>query len=189
MPRRICVFCGARTGRDPRYAEAARQLGHELGRRGLGLVFGGGRIGLMGELADAALAAGVEPIGVIPDKLVAMEQAHTGLTDLRVVRTMHERKALMHELADGFIALPGGIGTFEELCEALTWSSIGYHAKPVGLLDAASYFGPLLAMLDHAVAEGFISPGLRARLIIEREAAPLLERIEGALAPPPFAGS
>ena len=181
MPRRICVFCGARTGRDARYAEAARRLGTELGRRDLGLVFGGGRIGLMGVLADAALAAGASPIGVIPDKLVEMEQAHAGLADMRVVRTMHERKALMHELADGFIALPGGIGTFEELCEAMTWSSLGYHAKPVGLLDTAGYFGPLLAMLDHAVAEGFLFAELRARLIVEAEPERLLERIEGVL--------
>jgi hypothetical protein len=145
------------------------------------LVFGGGRIGLMGVLADAALAVGASPIGVIPDKLVEMEQAHTGLSDLRVVRTMHERKALMHDLADGFIALPGGIGTFEELCEAMTWSSLGYHAKPVGLLDTAGYFGPLLAMLDHAVAEGFLFAELRARLIVEPEPERLLARIEAEM--------
>ncbi len=172
------MFCGARTGRHPRHALAARALGTALGARRLGLVYGGGRIGLMGELADAALAAGARVVGVIPDALVAMEQAHHGITDLRVVRTMHERKALMHELSHGFVALPGGIGTFEELCEAITWSSIGYHAKPVGLLDVDGYFRPLLHALDHAVEEGFLYPELRAGLLVEAEPIALLERLE-----------
>jgi uncharacterized protein (TIGR00730 family) len=175
---RLCVFCGARTGRNPHHALAARALGAELGKRQVGLVYGGGRIGLMGEMADAALAAGATVTGVIPDALVAMEQAHRGLADLRVVRSMHERKALMHELAHGFVALPGGIGTFEELCEAITWSSIGYHSKPVGMLDVDGYFRPLLAALDHAVAEGFLYPELRAGLLVESDPLALLDRIE-----------
>jgi uncharacterized protein (TIGR00730 family) len=180
---RLCVFCGARKGRNPNHAEAARMLGAEIARRNWGLVYGGGCVGLMGELADAALAGGASVIGVIPDALVAREQAHRGLTDLREVRTMHERKALMHDLADAFVALPGGIGTFEELCEAVTWSSIGYHTKPVALLDVGGFFGPLLTLFDHAVAEGFMFPELRAGLIVDDEPARLLDRLARSVQP------
>jgi uncharacterized protein (TIGR00730 family) len=179
---RVCVFCGARSGHRLEYALAARQLGGLLARRGIGLVFGGGRIGLMGVLADSALEGGGEAIGVIPEALVAMEQAHAGLTRLHVVRDMHERKALMHDSAQAFLALPGGIGTFEEFCEALTWSAIGYHSKPCGLLDVDGYFEPFLAMLDHAVTEGFLDPAVRGSIVVDRDAGRLLDRLARVVA-------
>ena len=154
--RRVCVFCGASSGRSPAYAAAARELGAELAGRGLGLVYGGGRVGLMGAVADAALAAGGEAVGVIPQELVDRELAHGGLTELRVVGSLHERKALMAELADAFVALPGGFGTLDELLEQLTWSQLGLHAKPVGLLDVAEYWRPLIELARHATDEGFV---------------------------------
>src|SRR5919109_5209554 len=144
---RVCVFCGASPGRDPRYVAIARATGEGLARRGIGTVYGGGRFGLMGAVADAALAAGGEVIGVIPRRLVDRELAHTGLTELRMVDTLHERKALMAELSDGFIALAGGLGTLEELAEVLSWAQLDLHAKPVGLLDPDGYFSPLQAFL------------------------------------------
>lgn len=160
MPDRphVCVFCGSSTGTRPAYADAARRVGRGLAGAGLGLVYGGGRVGLMGVLADAALEAGGRVVGVIPGALATKELAHDGLTQLHVVAGMHERKALMAALSAGFLALPGGIGTFEELFEIVTWAALGLHNKPVGLLNVGGYFDPLLALLAHAVAEGFVRP-------------------------------
>ena len=154
--KRICVFAGSSTGIRPEYAQAAQALAGELARRGLGLVYGGGSVGLMGVLADTALAQGVEVIGVIPGPLASRELAHSGLSDLRVVGSMHERKATMASLVDGFVALPGGLGTLEETLEIFTWSQLGIHDKPVGLLNVAGYFDPLQGLLARAVAEGFV---------------------------------
>ena len=154
--RRVCVFCGASSGRSPAYADAARAFGAALARRGVGLVYGGGRVGLMGAVADSALGAGGSVVGVIPQELVDRELAHGGLTELHVVGSLHERKALMAELADAFVALPGGFGTLDELLEQLTWSQLGLHAKPIGLLDVAGYWRPLIALARHASEEGFV---------------------------------
>ena len=153
---RICVFCGSHPGTRPEYAAAARELARELVARDLALVFGGGCVGLMGVIADAVLAAGGHAIGVIPHALVAREIAHRGVSDLRVVASMHERKALMAELSDAFIALPGGFGTLEELCEAVTWTQLGLHHKRAGMLNVGGFYDPLLALFSHAAAEGFI---------------------------------
>jgi uncharacterized protein (TIGR00730 family) len=177
--RRICVYAGSNVGSDPAYAAAAQALGAELAARGIGLVYGGGRVGLMGEVADATMAAGGEAIGVIPQALRERELGHDGLTQLRVVETMHERKALMAELADGFVALPGGIGTLEELIEIMTWSQLGIHAKPCGLLDAAGFYAGLERFLDHMVAEGFLHERHRSTLLADAEPGPLLERLAG----------
>lgn len=174
--RRVCVFCGSASGGRPAYREGAQAMGRALARRGLGLVYGGGHVGLMGEVADAALQGGAEVIGVIPRGLQAREVGHRGLTDLRVVGSMHERKATMAELADAFVALPGGMGTLEETAEILTWAQLGIHRKPVGLLDVEGYFSPLVGFLDHAAAEGFLRPPHRALLLVERDADALLER-------------
>ncbi|MBI5070432.1 MAG: TIGR00730 family Rossman fold protein [Deltaproteobacteria bacterium] len=176
---RICVFCGSSPGRRPEYREAAAALGRAMVRRGAGLVFGGGHVGIMGAVADAVLAAGGEATGVIPRGLQVRELAHGGLTELRVVDTMHERKALMAELSDAFVALPGGMGTLEETTEVLTWAQLGIHRKPVGLLDVAGYWSPFVAMLDHAVEEGFLRPDQRGLLLVEREVEPLLDRLAG----------
>ena len=173
--RRVCIFCGSSNGARDVYVEAARAMGAALARRRIGLVFGGGRIGLMGVVADAVLAAGGEVIGVIPEALVAKELAHNGLSDLRVVGSMHERKALMAELADAFVALPGGYGTFEEFCEVVTWAQLGFHRKPCGLLNVDGFYEPLLAFFDHAVAEGFVRPGHRALVLEERDPEHLLD--------------
>jgi uncharacterized protein (TIGR00730 family) len=181
--QRICVFCGSNAGRRPAYAEAAADLGRLLARRGLELVYGGGRVGLMGVVADAALAAGGKVIGVIPDTLVERELGHTGLDDLRVVGSMHERKALMAELADGFIALPGGVGTLDELFEIWTWAQIGLHAKPLGFLDVEGYYAELHVFLDHMQAEGFVKPRHRAMVAVTKDAGELLDRF-AEYAPP-----
>jgi len=181
--RRICVFTGSAPGTRDGYADAARDLGHELAARRIELVYGGAHVGLMGRLADAVLDRGGHVIGVIPEALVAREVAHQGLPDLRVVGSMHERKALMAELADGFIGFPGGLGTLEEVFEVLTWSQLGLHAKPCGLLDVFDYFRPLLVFLDHAVAEGFVRPEHRARLLTATAPAPLLDAF-AAWSPP-----
>jgi uncharacterized protein (TIGR00730 family) len=154
--RRVCVFCGSNEGARPEYAAEARALGAELAARKIELVYGGGSVGLMGVLAEAVLAAGGSAIGVIPGPLATKELAHTGLTELRVVASMHERKATMTALADGFIALPGGLGTLEELFEVLTWAQLGIHQKPVGVLDVCGYFAGLRATLAHGVREGLI---------------------------------
>jgi uncharacterized protein (TIGR00730 family) len=181
---RICVFLGSSFGHRPVYREAAERLGTLIAARGMGLVYGGGAVGLMGVLANAALAAGGEVIGIIPEALRAREHDQTGLTELHVVRTMHERKAMMADLADGFVALPGGIGTFEELFEVWTWSQLGYHAKPCGLLDVAGFYDGLTGFIDHVVAEGFLKPEHRRMLIVEREAETMLDRLATYLAPP-----
>lgn len=174
---RISVFCGARSGSSPIYEAAARRTGELLAHERIGVVYGGGQVGLMGALADAALAAGGEVIGVIPEALVARELAHQGLTELRVVASMHERKALMAELSDGFMALPGGYGTSEEFCEVLTWAQLGLHRKPCGLLNVQGYYNPLLALFDHAVAEEFVSPAHRALVLQEEDPERLLARM------------
>jgi uncharacterized protein (TIGR00730 family) len=180
---RICVFLGSSVGRSPVYAQATRQLGTLIAERGIGLVYGGGTVGLMGLLADAATAAGGEVIGVIPEALRAREHDHPGLTQLHVVRTMHERKAMMADLSDGFVALPGGIGTFEELFEVWTWSQLGYHAKPCGLLDVGGFYDRLSGFIDHVVEEGFLKPEHRRMLIVERDAETMLDRLSTYLAP------
>ncbi|MEL6614466.1 MAG: TIGR00730 family Rossman fold protein [Bacteroidota bacterium] len=177
---RICVFCGSRPGTDPAYIAAARETGARLAARGLGLVFGGGKVGLMGTVADAVLAGDAEAIGVIPRALVEREVAHEGLTDLHVVETMHQRKAAMAGLADAFIALPGGIGTMEELFEVWTWSVLGFHAKPVGLLNVSGYYDHLLHFLDTAVADGFFHPDHRARLLSADSPEALLAKLDAA---------
>lgn len=176
--KRICVFCGSNAGNKPVYADAARQTGAALARRKLTLVYGGGQIGLMGTVADGALAAGGEVIGVIPKALATKELAHTGLTELRVVKTMHERKALMAELSDGFIALPGAFGTLDEFCEILTWAQLGLHANPCGVLNIENYFDPLLEQLDRAVAEGFLKAQHRALVLKADRADDLLDQFE-----------
>ena len=177
--RAICVFCGASAGANPAYAAAARTVGTAIAARGIELVYGGGRVGLMGALADAALAAGGRVTGVIPSTLVDRELAHPGLHELRIVTTLHERKALMAELADAFLALPGGLGTLEELAEVLSWAQLELHAKPIGALDVEGYFGGLAGFLDHATAEGFIAPAQRRLLMIETDLDTLLERFAG----------
>ncbi len=173
----ICVYCGSRSGADPAYAAAARAVGREIGARGWRLVYGGGRAGLMGTVADAAIAAGATVIGVIPQALMAREHGHRGLDELIVVETMHERKRLMAEHSNAFVALPGGIGTLEELFEAWTWLQLGYHAKPVGVLNAAGYYDGLLTFLGHAVAHGFMTQAQRDLLRVEAEAGALLDRL------------
>ncbi len=176
--RRVCVYCGSRAGARPAYVAAARLLAAELGRRGLALVYGGASVGIMGELADAALAAGCEVFGVLPRGLFHREVAHRGLTELFEVESMHERKAKMAALADGFIALPGGFGTLEELFEALTWTQIGIHAKPCGLLDVEGYYRHLTAFLDHTVEEGFVAVQNRNHLVVETGVVALLDGLE-----------
>jgi len=174
----VCVFCGSNTGRGAAYGEAARALARAIADRGLTLVYGGGNIGLMGVLADAALAAGGRVIGVTPRRLLEKEVVHRGLTELRVVESMHERKALMAELSDAFIALPGGLGTFEETFEVLTWTQLGFHRKPCGLLNVAGFYDRLVAFLDHAVAERFLKAEHRDMVLIDGEPAALLARLE-----------
>lgn len=174
--RSICVYCGANRGRRKEYAEAARATAQALVHQGIRLVYGGGSIGLMGILADAALEAGGQVIGVIPRHLHHKEVAHDGLKELHVVNSMHERKALMAELSDGFMALPGGLGTLEELLEMLTWAQLGLHAKPCGLLNVAGYYDRLSGFLDLAVAQRFIRPAHRAMLLVDTDIARLLRR-------------
>jgi uncharacterized protein (TIGR00730 family) len=175
--KNICVFCGSAPGRRSAYARAARQLGASLAERDLGLVYGGGSIGLMGIVADAALAGGAKVVGVIPRALARREIAHHGLTRLEVVPSMHARKARMAKLSDAFVAMPGGIGTLEELFEVLTWGYLGIHSKPTGLLDVGGYWQPLIRLLDHAVEEGFLRPAHRKLVVVDRSPARLLERL------------
>jgi uncharacterized protein (TIGR00730 family) len=179
MPRlkRICVFCGSSLGARPAYQHAAQQLGELLAERRIGVVFGGGAIGLMGVLADAALSKGGEVIGVIPESLVRREIGHRGVTKLHVVETMHQRKALMADLSDAFIALPGGYGTLEELCEAITWSQLGIQQKPCGVLNIEKYWDGLLAVLDHAVDEGFVRPENSQLVLVAQTPEWMLERL------------
>lgn len=178
--KRVAVYCGSSMGADPAFADAARGIGIEMARRGIGLVYGGGRLGLMGIVADAVLEAGGEAFGVIPQALIDLEVAHRGLTELHVVTTMHERKAKMTELTDAFVALPGGIGTFDELFEAWTWNALGYHAKPFALLDVAGFWDGLIHFLDHATMSGFMSPARRAQLIVAGGIGDVLDRLEAA---------
>jgi len=180
---RLCVFCGSSAGQDPIYLAKARALGETLAAHGIDLVYGGASVGLMGAVADAALAKGGHVIGVMPQALVDKEIAHRDLSDLRVVGSMHERKALMAELADGFIALPGGLGTFEELFEVWTWAQLGYHRKPCALLNADGFYDKLTDFLDDVVERGFVKPIHRAMLIVENEPAALIEAIR-AYEPP-----
>ena len=182
--RRICVYCGSTTGTRPTFAMAAAGLGQLLAREGVGIVYGGASVGLMGIVADAALAAGGEVIGVLPDKLFEREVAHAGLTELHLVSSMHERKALMSELADAFVALPGGYGTIEEVVEAVTWTQLGIHSKPVGLLDVDGYFEHLVAFLDRGVADGLLRPESRELLLCDDDPARLLERLRSEPPPP-----
>ena len=174
--RRVCVFCGSSNGANPVYQEAARAMGRALAGRGIGLVYGGGSTGLMGVVADAALEAGGEVVGVIPRALQLRELAHGGLTALHVVGSMHERKARMAALAEGFLALPGGMGTLEELSEMLTWAQLGLHARPVGVLDVAGYFAPLVGFFDRAEGEGFLRPEHRRLLLVGDDPGALLDR-------------
>lgn len=164
LPKSICVFCGSQTGTDPVYVEAAEELGRQLAKSQIQLVFGGGHIGLMGVVADAVLAHGGEVTGVIPESLQQLELAHPQVEDMRIVDSMHTRKALMAELSEGFIALPGGLGTFEELFEILTWAQLGFHNKPIALLNLNDYYSPLIQLMDRSVREGFMKPANRRLL-------------------------
>ena len=181
--RRVCVYAGSNPGSHPAYADGARALARVMAERGIGLVYGGGRVGLMGVLADTMLEAGGEAIGVMPQALIDREIGHRALTELRVVDSMHERKALMAELADAFVAVPGGIGTLEELIEVYTWSQLGIHRKACGVLNVRGYYDHLAAQLDHAVHEGFLRPQHRAVLSVASEPAELLDRL-AAYEPP-----
>lgn len=184
MPvRSVCVFCGASIGANPTYREAAIALGQAIARRGLTLVYGGGAVGLMGVVADAAMAAGGEVIGIIPQSLLDAEVGHKGLTRLEVVDGMHARKARMAELSDAFIALPGGLGTLEELFEVWTWGQLGYHAKPLGLLDVNGFYEKLGGFLDHIVEEGFVRPAHRAMLLLGQQPDALLDGMNEFVAP------
>ena len=179
----ICVFCASSVGSRPIYAESAQRFGGALAARGIALVFGGGCVGLMGVLADAAIGAGGRTVGVMPRALVEREIAHRGLTTLHVVETMHERKQRMADLADAFVMLPGGFGSWDEFCEVVTWAQLGIHRKPLGVLNVGGYYDPMLAMADRAVAEGFVSPVQRDRLVVDDDEDRLLDRL--ALAPVP----
>ncbi|MEO8619515.1 MAG: TIGR00730 family Rossman fold protein [bacterium] len=179
----VCVFCAASTGSDPAYASQAVEMGRYLAESGRRVVYGGGRTGLMGALAEGVLAAGGQVIGVMPKHLVDREIAHTGLTELRIVASMHERKSLLAEMADGFLAMPGGLGTLEELFEIWTWGQLGLHRKPYGLLEVNGFFAPLLTFLDHAVAEGFIKQEYRDLLVVDTEPSTLISRME-SMSPP-----
>lgn len=173
----VCVFCGSRTGQSPEYALAATEVGSLLAKSRIRLVFGGGHIGLMGVVADAVLAHGGEATGVIPESLATKELAHSGVADMRIVDSMHTRKALMAELSDAFIALPGGLGTFEELCEILTWSQLGFHTKPIALLNLNGYYESLLRLIDHSIAEGFMDARQRESFFATESVEELLRYV------------
>jgi uncharacterized protein (TIGR00730 family) len=183
LVKRLCVFCGANSGHDPRYAQAAAALGRSIAQAGLGVVYGGASIGLTGAVADAALAEGGEVIGVIPQTLVAREVAHHGLSELRVVASMHERKALMAKLSDGFIALPGGVGTLEELFEVWTSSHLGLHRKPCGLLDVAGFYSSFGRFIDHVQREGFLRDGVRDMLLMAEDPTQMIASMRAYVAP------
>ena len=176
--KRICVYCGSSPGRNPRFREAAQALGQALVNRGMGLVYGGASVGIMGTVADTVLEQGGEVIGVIPSALNDKEITHPGLSEQHVVGSMHERKAMMAELADGFIALPGGWGTFEEIFEILTWAQLGFHQNPCGLLNESGYYDHLATFLEHAIDQQFVKPEFRPMLMIEPDADSLLDRFE-----------
>jgi len=181
--KRICVYCGSSFGGKPIYTEQAKAMGEAIAKRGDELVYGGGRVGLMGAVADAVLAAGGSVIGIMPRFLVDKEIAHKGLTELRVVDTMHNRKEMMIRVADAIIALPGGWGTYDELAEAITWAQLGLHDKPIGVLHVAGFFSPLIAQMEHAIAEGFVRPAHRDLLIIDEDSERLLLRIDAYVPP------
>jgi uncharacterized protein (TIGR00730 family) len=183
MLKRICIFCGSSSGTREIYLRSAQEVGRLLAERGIELVYGGGKVGLMGAVADACLGAGGRVLGVIPQLLVDKEVAHSGLTELRIVQTMHERKALMADLSDAFLALPGGYGTWDELCEVLTWAQIGIQRKANAILNVNGYYDPLLAMADRAVSEGFLRDIHRELLLADTDAARLLERLESYVSP------
>lgn len=172
----VCVFCGSSAGKDPAYAAQAEALGAAIGARGLSLVYGGSAVGLMGVMAASAMRSGARVTGIIPERINAMVE-HFEISELVVVAGMHERKRRMHDMADCFVALPGGIGTYEEFFEALTWLQLGYHAKPLGILDAGGYFGPLLRLLEHTAESGFMGRALIDLIVVEDEAGPLLDRL------------
>ena len=174
---KICVFCGSNSGIDPEYKNAAERMGQLLASSGIELVYGAGNVGLMGVLADAVMSAGGHVTGIIPEALMAKEVGHTGISDLRVVKSMHERKALMSDLSDGFIALPGGFGTFEEFCEVLTWSQLGIQSKPCGLLNVKGYYDPLLQLFDHAVEQGFLRKENRHLVLDDSDPETLLRKM------------
>jgi hypothetical protein len=176
--KRICVFCGSNPGNNPEYVKAAHALGECIAKSGAELVYGGGNVGIMGEIANAVLAGGGRAIGVIPKTLVDKELAHRSLTELRVVNTMHERKALMSELSDAFIALPGGIGTLEEFFEVLTWAQLGFQKKPCGLLNIAGYYDHLIAFIDKMVSEGFLNESHRELMVIEKDPDAIIEKLK-----------
>jgi len=180
--RRLAVYCGSSPGSDPAFAEAARATGAEMARRGIGLVYGGGRLGLMGIVADSVLDNGGEVHGVIPQALIDLEVAHAGITELHTVTSMHERKAKMTELTDAFVALPGGIGTFDELFEAWTWNALGYHAKPFALLNVSGFWDGLIDFLDQATMNGFMSPARRAQLLVGTDIGETIDRLDDAIA-------
>ena len=188
-PLSLCVFCGSRRGSRPAFEQAARAVGSLIGERGWQLVYGGGRAGLMGVMADAALAAGARVVGVIPASLMEREHGHRGLTELHVVETMHQRKQLMAERCDAFLALPGGIGTFEELFEVWTWRQLGYHAKPIGLLNVDGYYDPLLEFIAQTMRDGFVDAGQRDLLRADRDPAALLATLGAAAAQAPLPSS
>jgi uncharacterized protein (TIGR00730 family) len=175
--QRLCVFCGSSAGFDPIHAQMAGNMGASLAREGIELVYGGGSVGLMGAIADAVLQAGGHVIGVIPRFLATRELLHEGVSDMRITETMHERKALMSELSDAFVALPGGLGTYEELFEVLTWAQLGLHRKPTGLLNTAGYFDPLIAMIDRAIVEGFCRNEHRELFVVDEEPESLLQKL------------
>jgi len=178
---RLAVYCGSSSGADPAFAATARALGVEMARRGIGLVYGGGRLGLMGVVADAVIGAGGEAYGVIPQALIELEVAHTGLTELHVVTTMHERKARMTDLTDAFVALPGGIGTLDELFEAWSWNALGYHAKPFALLNVGGFWDNLVELMDHVTANGFMSPARRAQLLVADDVGEVIDMLDSAI--------
>ena len=178
--RRLAVYCGSSIGTDPAFADTARELGREMANRDIALVYGGGRLGLMGVVADSVLEAGGEAYGVIPQALIDLEVAHTGLTELHMVETMHERKAKMTELTDAFVAIPGGIGTLDELFEAWSWNALGYHAKPFALLNVRGFWDGMIDFLDHVTRSGFMSPARRAQLIVADSIADVIDKLDSA---------
>jgi uncharacterized protein (TIGR00730 family) len=180
--KRLAVYCGSSMGTDPAFADAARSLGAAMAARDIGLVYGGGRLGLMGVVADAVLDNGGEAFGVIPQALIDLEVAHAGLTELHIVTTMHERKAKMTELTDAFVALPGGIGTYDELFEAWTWNALGYHSKPFALLNVAGFWEEMIRFLDTATEKGFMSASRRAQLLVAETIEEALSKLDSAAA-------
>jgi len=179
--KRLAVYCGSSMGTNPRFAETALALGQEMAARGIGLVYGGGRLGLMGVVADAVMEAGGEAYGVIPQALIDLEVAHTGLTELHIVTSMHERKAMMTDLTDAFVAIPGGIGTLDELFEAWSWNALGYHAKPFGLLNVDGFWDGMIGFLDTVMTSGFMSPARRAQLLVSDEIGEAIEMLAAAV--------